>query len=269
MLANLAFYFKGKSFLTIGEGTKIYRGQLHRKSEISNWNYLISYFYCKGNFKVICDDKKQLKKYLDSGAQEYRFCSLTKKVAEEGITPEILESNLDLIAKNKLNQLLNTSKKVREVMSMNKEPQFLFKQFMSSDWPFPRRRHVWLFGPPLSGKSTLIRWAQKHGVSMAKGLDSIFHDEKLLEADCRTVYFDDFDGKWPLNKLINLMDGDFKVNPKMKPMQDFNFVKLQVIFITSKDPTQEFKKYWQEKAFSSRVNLVPIEKLENLEIDLK
>ena len=97
---------------------------------------------------------------------------------------------------------------------------------MSEEWPYPRQRHVWLWGDPLDGKSTLIKWSIMKGIIVARGLTPQYHDPQLYRSDCATVFFDDFKGNWSLEDLINLMEGNFMLNPKYDSQKDMKFKKL-------------------------------------------
>ena len=104
---------------------------------------------------------------------------------------------------------------------------------------------------------------------MARGITPRYHDKSICEPDCGTIFFDDFAGGWKLEDLINLMEGNIMINPKMERNHDLKFKNIQVIFITSYYPLPRFSCYWNEDAFKSRINLVSISDLHKFGIDLK
>ena len=44
--------------------------------------------------------------------------------------------------------------------------------------------------------ANFIKWAKKNGIKMAQGLNSKYHDPRIMEPDCGTILFDEFNGNW-------------------------------------------------------------------------
>lgn len=54
-----------------------------------------------------------------------------------------------------------------------------------------KKHHLWLYGPPSSGKTALKIFKEANGVKMSNGINNGWWNEDLLLSSCGTVWFDE------------------------------------------------------------------------------
>jgi hypothetical protein len=90
------------------------------------------------------------------------------------------------------------------------EPKYAFPILMQ----LGKKHHLWLHGPPSSGKTALKTYLEKE-IKMSMGINNGWWDEKLLDNDCVTVWFDEIQKNQITSEQLNLLcNGDMMINIK-------------------------------------------------------
>lgn len=122
---------------------------------------------------------------------------LFKELQDEGdLTPAFIRRNPDIMQFNfsNLRMFLNVLK------PRTKVPETLLK-----------KRHIWLYGPSNTGKSTWLRAYRM----LAESMECPDNDDwNLMPRDVEMVYKDEYRGSLTVQKLNRLADGDCMVNTK-------------------------------------------------------
>lgn len=108
-----------------------------------------------------------LKKFIEIGAVDY---SLFK------ICPQLLLKNMKQVEAN-----------LSRIKIATNPPIYPFPTLLAQG----KKAHLWLYGPPSSGKTAIKLYKEREGCKISLGISNGWWSESLLDPECGTVWFDE------------------------------------------------------------------------------
>jgi ABC-type ATPase involved in cell division len=71
-----------------------------------------------------------------------------------------------------------------------------------------KKRHLWIYGPTNTGKSSLIKFlAKKAMYAVGPNTKDVWWDNQIVDQQCVNVVFDEFEFPYSVDWYKRLMDG--------------------------------------------------------------